>query len=92
MRRLAFVPLAAALAVAGCGSKVINTDKAEREIEKGLKQQLHLKDVSVSCPDDVKAKKGDTFNCTAKSGKQTAKIAVTQLDDNGRISWRLVRG
>jgi Domain of unknown function (DUF4333) len=92
MRVLAILPLAAALALAACGSKVINTDKAETEIEKGLKQQLHLQNVSVDCPSNVKAKKGDTFNCTAKSGKQTAKILVTQEDDNGRIRWRLVRG
>ncbi len=91
MRRLLTVPLVAALALAACGSKVINTGKAETEIAKGLKQQLHLKDVTVKCPDDVKAKKGDTFNCTAKSGGKSARIAVTQLDDNGRISWRLVR-
>jgi hypothetical protein len=92
MRALLVVSLAAALALSACGSKVLNTGKAETEIEKGLKQQLHLKSVSVNCPDDVKAKKGDTFNCTAKSGKQTARIAVTQQNDSGRISWRLVRG
>ena len=86
------LPLVAALVLTACGSKVINTDKAETEIAKGLKQQLHLKGVTVKCPDDVKAKKGDTFNCTAKAGKQTARIAVVQQDDNGRISWRLVRG
>ena len=90
--RLVLLPLVGALALAACGSKVLNTDRAEREIEKGLKQQLHLRSVTVSCPGDIKAKKGDTFNCTAKSGKQTARIAVTQENDSGRISWRLVRG
>jgi hypothetical protein len=78
--------------LAACGSKVLNTDRAEKEIAKGLKAQLHLKSVTVSCPGDVKAKKGDTFNCTAKSGGKTARIAVVQEDDNGRISWRLVKG
>ena len=79
------------MALAACGSKTVNTDKAETEIEKGLKQQLKLRSVSVTCPGDVEAKKGDRFDCRATSGNDKARIAVTQSDDDGNIRWRLAR-
>ena len=78
-----------AVALAGCGEKVLNTDNAENEIVKGLEQQTNVKNPKVSCPDDVEVKKGDTFQCKATAQGDTATIAVEQLDDEGNIRWRL---
>ena len=83
---------AAALPVAGCGTKTIDTGKAESEIGKGVAQQTGAKGVKVDCPDDVDAKKGDTFDCDlSAAGGQKAKIKVTQQDDKGNVRWTLAR-
>lgn len=99
--RFALVLLAAVAAIAlpGCeasfsiGGKTLNTDKAEAEIAKGIKQQTGV-DATVVCPDDVKIKKDDTFNCTAtpKGGGKSAIVGVTQTDDEGNIHWELNPG
>jgi Domain of unknown function (DUF4333) len=89
---LPLLGLAAALAAGGCGTKTVNTDKAAEEIEKGLTEQLNVKNVEVTCPDDVEAKKGDTFECTAKAQGESAKISVTQQDDDGNVRWKLEPG
>ena len=87
--RLAVLFAAAAIALAGCGTKTLNTDNAETEIQKGLEQQTEARDPKVSCPDDVEVKKGDTFQCQATAGGDKATVVVEQLDDEGNIRWRL---
>lgn len=76
--------------VAGCGTTTINVDKAETAIAAGLEKQTGATNVTVSCPDEVEAKTGGTFECTAKTGEETAKVKVTQKDDKGNINWELV--
>lgn len=83
---------ALALLIAACGTKTIDTGKAESEIGKGVAQQTGAKSVKVDCPDDVDAKKGDTFDCDlTAAGGQKAKIKVTQQDDKGNVRWTLAR-
>jgi Domain of unknown function (DUF4333) len=79
------------LALAGCGKK-LETDKIEVEVKKVLTDRTGIQIVSVTCPDDVDVKKGDTFRCTARpsTGKPLS-IEVTQEDDEGRVTWKLVR-
>ena len=90
MRALLCLPAAVAvLAAAGCGG--IDTDKAEAEIEKGIREQTRVREVKVDCPDDVEAKKGDTFECRATGEGESARVSVTQQDDEGNIRWKLVR-
>lgn len=76
--------------VAGCGTQMLNTDKAETEIAKGIEQQTNVQ-ATVDCPDDVEIKQDDTFTCTAKlgDGGRTGTVTVTQTDDEGNISWQL---
>ena len=81
--------LLVALAVAGCGTKKLDTAKAETEIEKGLMQQLRLKSVNVKCPKEVEIKPMSRFDCPVSAGKETATINVTQQDDQGNIRWQL---
>jgi hypothetical protein len=40
----------------------------------------------------VQAQRGDTFRCEAvASNGQRARVEVTQRDDEGSVSWRLVK-
>ena len=79
----------ATLGIAACGTTTIDTDKAESEITKQLDKQVG-KGAKVSCPSDIEAKKGDTFNCTATDPDgNKATIVVTQKDDEGNVSWEL---
>jgi hypothetical protein len=74
-----------ALALAGCGSKVIDQGKAE-----GFTKQVVSASggtaKSVKCPSDVGVKKGKTFTCTAVlSNGQTAKVTFQMTDNNGTV-------
>ena len=82
------VALAVAAGLAGCGTQKLDVADAETTIGKRLTREAKAK-VTVTCPDDVKIKKGDTFNCTAKTTKDTATVKVTQLDGEGRVRWEL---
>lgn len=48
--------------------------------------------VSAECPVKIAERKGNDFTCTITStAGDTAKVAVTQLDDSGRVRFKLVR-
>lgn len=97
LRTAAVVAVAGALGLAGCsaevsvGKKTVNTANAEKVIGSSLSKQLGST-VDVTCPKDVKAEKGATFRCTAKSGADTATVLVTQKDAEGNIRYRLQQG
>jgi hypothetical protein len=77
-----------ALALAGCGSTVIDNDKVQNTIKATLAKNGYS-NISISCPSDVPAKQGRSFTCTAtytangQSG--TATIPVNQLDNKGTV-------
>jgi len=86
-----------ALALAGCGddNSSTNTTKTTTQppatiddaaVEKGIKQQLSTPEAQVtkaSCPSDVKAKQGATFQCSVTwSNGATGKVKVTQVGPN----------
>jgi hypothetical protein len=82
--------LAATLVLAGCGEPVINTDELEGQIGAELRQQTGITPSSVSCPEDVPAQAGATFNCTVTADDgSTANVTVTQNDDQGNLSWEV---
>ena len=87
MRR-ALPLIAIALGLAACGTEKLDVSDAEAAISQRLTREAKAK-VTVACPDDVEIKKGDTFNCTAKTAKDNATVKVTQLDDEGRVRWEL---
>ena len=74
----------ASAALAACGTKTLDVAEVEATIGKRLTQEAKAK-VSVSCPEEVKIKKGDSFDCTAKGREGATTVTVTQLDDNGRV-------
>jgi Domain of unknown function (DUF4333) len=82
----------AAVATGGCGESRLDTDRVESAIRGGITRQTGVKIDTVRCPDEVKAREGDTFNCLARaSNGQRARVEVTQRDGEGAVSWRLVR-
>lgn len=78
-----------ALPVAGCGTSTLDVGQVETEIEGGLKQQLNLQSVDVSCPKEVEIKAQSTFQCSVKGDNDSGTVDVTQKDDQGNISWKL---
>jgi hypothetical protein len=47
--------------------------------------------VVVSCPDDVPAEAGRTFDCTATNADGTTMtIEVAQSDDQGHVTYKVV--
>jgi Domain of unknown function (DUF4333) len=86
------IGLLAAAPLGACGQARLDTDEAESAIRAGLTRQTGVKIDSVRCPDDVEARQGDTFRCLAMaSNGQRARVEVTQRDDEGNVSWQLVR-
>ncbi len=83
--------LAATLVLAGCGGeRVVDTDELEGQIASELEAQTGVIPTSVSCPDDVPAEAGATFNCTVTADDgSTANVTVTQTDDEGSLSWEV---
>ncbi len=86
------VAVAASVALAGCGESTLDADEIEDEITPQVEEQTATRDVAIDCPDDVEAEEGGEFDCdlTAEGGIE-AKVAVTQTDDEGNVTWRVVR-
>jgi hypothetical protein len=92
VRHLVAVPVGvvAALGLAACGDTTIDTSSAEKSISENIQKQLGQKPKSVSCPDEIKAKKGGTFTCTVTaSDGAKATIKATQTDDNGHFNFTI---
>jgi hypothetical protein len=82
--------LTLAIAAAAC-SKTLKIDQLEPQLANQLDTQLETTGVTVDCPSDVKAEAGATFECTATlSNGDTIVLEVTQKDDNGNVSWKVV--
>lgn len=84
--------LASTIALAGC-ERNINIEEIETLIQTGLLEQIKVKFASVTCPKPRPMKGGDEFDCKAVAetgGDLTVK--VTQKDDTGNISWKLMNG
>lgn len=80
--------LGAGLLLAGCGS-TLDSGSAEKSIAKVFQQSGHPTK-SVSCPDDIDAKKGKAFDCTITlANGQTYKAHAVQTDDNGHFQVSL---
>lgn len=88
----AAVGLAGLLLLAACGG-TLDTGELEKQAQKAIAEDIGVRVASVDCPDDVEAKEGATFTCTATGADgSTATVRVVQTDDEGnvRISAQLV--
>jgi hypothetical protein len=97
VRRALPVALATAAALAACGEddeppKLLDTAPIERGIARGVeKDRPGTRVVEVTCPEDVELRKGATFTCRVRGSKrgQEAIATVTQVDDEGRVRYRV---
>jgi len=79
-------------ASAGCGESRLDSAEIEFALRSGITRQTGVKMETVRCPDEVEAREGETFSCLARaSNGQRARVEVTQRDDEGSVSWRIVR-
>ncbi len=93
MGRLALIPAALlAVVLAGC-ERTIDSDKAEKTIERLVATRIGTPVQRVECPQDKTAKTGDTFSCrvTGQDGS-AGDVRVTSTDDDGavRVTARLL--
>jgi hypothetical protein len=92
VRRGTLLVLVAMLAVAIACTRTRTLDAGElnQRIATDMESTLGIQDASVSCPDDVPAEAGRTFDCTATNPDGTTlTIEVTQTDDQGRVSYKV---
>lgn len=86
MRARTSLLLPVLLAVGACGTTTVDTDKGEAFIGTTVEKQVGASVESVECPEDVEAKKGDTFECEVTGADGTAGPAkVIQKDDKGNV-------
>jgi hypothetical protein len=82
--------LAAGLAVTACGSSAapttIDSARVESAIERSSLDQRGVH-ASVTCPADVRQKKGVGFSCTAVAGRTRTRFVVSQLDGSGHVRY-----
>jgi uncharacterized protein DUF4333 len=79
--------------LSGCGSDTkVDRLNLQTAIATSIAQQQHKLAV-VSCPGNIKAKKGVTFSCVATlaNGRQVP-ITVTGKDDKGNVHYAGFRG
>ena len=94
-RAAASAAILLALAVAGCGGeeeRTLDTRPIERGIARGIERDRPGTDViSVECPDGVVLRKGETFQCEVRGSREgeTATATVTQVDEEGRVRYRV---
>lgn len=83
MRRALLVLPVLVLALAGCGTKnVILPDKTADTIVKFVSKQTGFTPKDVSCPSDVEAKVGGTFDChfTGPDGPYVVHMTIRKVD------------
>ena len=74
----------------GACSKTLEMDEVESQIQTGIEEQTGATVTEVSCPEEVEAKEGDTFDCTVKAEDGTeGTVEVTQTSDDGDVTWIL---
>jgi hypothetical protein len=81
----------AALALTACGTGRLDMENVERQVKRGVEQQVGIRLKSVECPKDVEIRAGHTFHCRViTTGGDSASVRVTQRDDAGNVSYELV--
>jgi hypothetical protein len=81
---------ASIFSLAACGQKVLDPSSAEKLISGEVEKQVGATPKSVSCPDDMEAKKGATYDCTltAPNGDKVG-VKLTMTNDEGRFRFEV---
>jgi hypothetical protein len=92
MRIRTLVVVCCLAAFAGACTKTLDTPGLEDQVKTRI-EKLGETGMTVECPDDIKVKAGATFECTATGPSgTTATIEVTQTDDQGHLTWKIIDG
>jgi predicted small lipoprotein YifL len=83
MRRafLGILCLAILLTFAGCGEKTVIPESAEESVVDVVSEDTGFRPDDVSCPSDVKAEAGKTFNCQFTGPEGEPYIARMRITD-----------
>jgi hypothetical protein len=88
--RIARVAALAAVALFAMGcTKTLETSNLETTLASQMQDQLNLTGVKVACPDSLKVQAGTSFTCTATATDSTFEVTVTQVDDQGNVTWKV---
>ena len=79
----------ALLMLTACGASEVDIDVVEESITDGVKEDLDA-DATVTCPDQVDWKTGDSFTCEVEGVEGASEANVTMVDDDGQVEWELV--
>ncbi len=79
------------VAIGSCVPRTLDTGQLERRIERQLSDQLNVDGIEVACPLDVEVTEDDRFSCVATAPGETdaLRIDVTQVDDDGNVTWEI---
>lgn len=84
--RARFVAAMAIFALLGAAcTSMLDTDGLEEQIVALLEERGDLEVTGVTCPDDIEAEAGATFECTATGDDVEWVVQVTQTDDRGNV-------
>jgi hypothetical protein len=69
---------------------MLDGEQLERRLARQLSDQLDVPGISVECP-DAEARQGSTLECIARAPGETEglRVAVTQVDDDGNVTWEI---
>jgi hypothetical protein len=83
--------LALSVATGACAPRTLDREQLERTLSRKISDQLGIDGIEVECPDEVEARQGSTVDCIARAPGETAglRIEVTQLDDDGNVTWEI---
>jgi hypothetical protein len=83
--------LVVSVTVGGCAAQTLNTDQLERRLGRQLSARLGVEGIVAECPRRVEVRSGGTFACTARAPGEDEglRIDVTQLDDEGNVTWEI---
>jgi hypothetical protein len=77
--------------VGSCTPRTLDSEQLERRLGSELSDRLDVAGIEVECPEDVEVRRGDMLACTARAPGESEglRIEVTQLDDDGNVSWEI---
>ncbi len=77
--------------VGSCAPRTLNTDQLERRLGRELSERLGVSGIVTRCPEGIEVRRRATFECTARAAGEDVgiRIVVTQLDDDGHVTWEI---
>jgi hypothetical protein len=70
---------------------MLDSAQLEHLLAREISDVLDVPGVNVECPDDAEVLQGSTLDCVARAPGETSglRIAVTQIDDDGNVTWEI---